>query len=412
MKLLCILLLMSINISLFAKNSGCDLEKIARDVKLANAKTVELDTNTKKIFYQSIEHLSPFKQNLLKKIWEPELKEAKNFIISKDYLDGVKLSPNYSEYNKYYSVLPPTKVGQTVNFLAYGVTMPARVISSIANLKGSKNFLVLGSKVLLTEFIQYPVRNMLYAVSFGAMGEVLDSFKIFTGDPLVEETDPSDLKSDEVIALIKLDKGLMSGNRASATDEQLITELTEKYPSKYFVVDLSSDKVRTYNREYRENKLTFLKGKKIKKVIVSSHGTPGFVYIDNKEYSLSQFGDILNNIHLTKFFDKNVEIHFNSCLLALNEVGKDQVKAFGDKTIPKSGIVKVNTYYGLAGYSLKNTTQNIYGPIVQGLKNSYTYILPIGKAIQGAIYTIDQRSIGKKYNSSHLLPSSFTYTKP
>jgi hypothetical protein len=152
-------------------------------------------------------------------------------------------------------------------------------------IKGAKRFLLIPMKTVATIAVEQPVSHGALIFALSAQGAVLGYFSFNYVDDLVTNSDPHDLKDNEVNIIVKMDstKVREDGNAASFNDGKVVDKIKTAAPNKTVVIDLSAeandgrsgaDKIAEVSESLQAS------GKQIRKIFVTGHGMPGEVYGD------------------------------------------------------------------------------------------------------------------------------------
>ncbi len=330
--------------NLYAKSSECS----------------QLDTHYNwDVFQSELEKLPTWKGFLISKLLRSEIEQgAEIHLMSRGRL---RLNPVQELKKRKYSELTPYLIDASADVMAsFGI-----IAKSHGFKEGQKN-LVLASKLMAANGISKFYSNAIFLLSFGLGGEILDAFGLSYGDPLVDETDISPLAANEVIVIFKTSELAFTshqGGAASIVADGMIKELVKEGRGKILAIDLSGmsndlERQRVAVSKFSEG----LGGRKIRKLIVSSHGEPGFIFVSanssqGSKIPLAQFGWVLEP--LKSHFASKAQIFFSSCNLAGTEYGVASIQRFGNIVLPKGGSVVTNRIYGIAGISHTSSIPNI-----------------------------------------------------
>ncbi len=269
---------------------------------------------------------SPWRRKLLESIWKDEIE---NGIYVMDLTKVVTL---------------PAQVSKEV---AQGMITIARA----HGLSPGKRYVVLPGKLLLSSGIKYLHENVILVLSLGGTGEILDLLAINNPAPLWDNTDPTTLKDDEVIALVKMDATEVrpeDGNVVSLYDGLRMEELQKLAPGKFVVIDLSRTGAPTDSTPEeiirRTDEQLTASGKKIKRLIFAGHGSPGRVYGDRVDFI--EVSDTELWKPLKKHWSGAPEVHFSGCNVAGNETGRQALRRFANDLLPADGFVEANRIQG------------------------------------------------------------------
>ncbi len=240
--------------------------------------------------------------------------------------------------------------------LPYLLHLPREVVNTVIatakarGLKPGHRYLVVPLKSLATTVIKDPAQHAFLIVSLGAGGVITDVLNLNIPDPLLNKTDPAELKSDEVYVIVKLASGEVREGRGGGTNAQfakIISELKARSPASYVVVDLSSE-AGVNDQNYRARVESIVRsqvigsGKKVKRIIVASHGSSGQLGGDrggeDVYYRLSDFADVL--APLKPALTSASEVHFTGCDVAADDGGRIDVDEFARKLLPPGGMVE------------------------------------------------------------------------
>lgn len=270
--------------------------------------------------------------------------------------------------------------------LPYVLHVPREIANGIIavakseGIKPAQRYIVIPAKTLVTIGVRSFYSNVFMVLALGGTGAILDVMNLNVSNPLLDESDPTELEENEVIVIVKLDTFKNpEENYPMYLDGGLIETIKKESPDKIIVIDLSSDSDSiTDNIELRVTDIlkNELKGKKIKKLIVSGHGTPGRIQ-----------GDLLGDVPLNKLLEilqplrselqRNSEVHFTSCLLAGNENGRAEVRHFADSMLPIGGKIVVNKLLGYANGNINFEGSLAKNSTSSGFTKTVTLLNPV-----------------------------------
>jgi len=318
-------------------------------------KTSDDELILRKIAFEKMLKKRPqWQRQLLDKLWRQDVEEGRFAVVSRRSL----------LLRKSIGINPIEKNIKTFSFRPYILDLPIEVKNAFVQigkkngLKDASEYVIIPAKLMLSNAAVDPIRTVIFIAGITGAGEILSVAGITVSDPLLSQSSTLGMGDNEILLLINNDTGKKLGESyASIFGTQEVNNIAKNDPKH----------VRVLNMYEREDKLIEfvkgLKGKTIKKIIVTGHGNDGVVYVEdyNHEWgngtALSVFGSYLSeNLHLSEYLGNNVEIYFAQCLLAATEFGRTEVQAFADRVIPQKGKVVVNRYVGIAGIDQNHLT--------------------------------------------------------
>lgn len=302
----------------------------------------------KALLDQKFSRLSSWKKKLLFALWEQDLKENKK----------VHYSFNTHKDSWLYLFFFGGR-------FSYSMWDSFREVKNDENLKGGKKAKIV-AKIVLSELISHAYVYALLLFTFFE-DDILDSAGMIMNDPLLDETDPSDLEDDEIIVIVQL---LDDSDGVGKINGKIIAKLQKEHPHKIRVIDLSmrtvtgDDEARARVEKFVEKNLK-KSGLRIKKLIVTSHGLPGSLSFPggfNPQMDMSDFADDILK-PLAFYTLPGTEIHSGACLLAANKKGEKEVREFAKRMLPYGGSIKVNRTVGFAGEPMNTRDKAILGTL-------------------------------------------------
>ncbi len=296
-------------------------------------------------FNDMLESQPKWRRNLYDSLWRGNIERGEFTIINS--------SSVFMFFTKAPAVQPIGYVQlglRTVDFRLHPFQMPLNVKDAyveIAKKYGfvpGKEVVAIPVKMIMSQAAGRPVTTVLFLLGIGGAGEIVSSMGLLGSTPLLNKVDTSNYSDNEVLLIIKNCKSTKEDrDAATSINDGIIEKHLARDPEHIKLLDLT-----TYTPS---DGIKFLKGKKIKRVIVSGHGSRGRVSIDSNVggLSLSKYAAYLKEIGIDQYFDQHVDIYFNSCLLSHDEYGKMQVSLFAEELIPHSGTVTTNNYVGISG---------------------------------------------------------------
>lgn len=222
------------------------------------------------------------------------------------------------------------------NYL-FDVTRAVQDIAASQHLPPAQRYVALPAKLMLTHAARYPYNDFLLVAGIAAGGHVISKFGLMYPDPLVTEVNPGDFKDDEVAVLVQW--GQKNGDKAMGLAARRMDALHQQAPDRFLKMDLSNEALSVPDLGHmflREN-YARLQGKKIRKVIVISHGSAGHIYRSNKGVSVAELSPYLGS--LKRYLSPQTEVIFNGCMVAGNEDGRKALRDFATDFLPKGGRV-------------------------------------------------------------------------
>jgi len=249
--------------------------------------------------------------------------------------------------------------GEDTVWLPYVLDVPRDLTTTLVTaalaqgLSRGDRYLIIPAKLLITEGVRKFWKNIFFVLSFGLGKHLLNAVGFLTSDFLVEEGNPYSLAEEEIILIIKLADNKShagAGGAAASIMASIIQGVKSSSPEKFEVLDLSNDggetslwdRVDELARKLEQNK------KRIKKIIVESHGRPGMIYGDVIGLQdLETFGGLLSPLkpHLAA----KPEIYLDGCEIAGSEEGRKTVDAFADALLPEGGFIEAHRFFAPAG---------------------------------------------------------------
>ena len=270
---------------------------------------------------------SPWKRRLLSNIWKSELEQGLT-----------KLNLQYL-------------VNQKNPFLHYA-KLPNPIFQSFVQsalekgLSPAQKFLVIPTKLLITEAVLRPWTSGVIVLALTADDKILDSLHLSFNDPMIDESDPSTLKKNEVFVITLLDRDHQADDTASAAAWEEARGLVKQNPEKFMILDLTD--IENYQKNIDRLALTLSQqGKTIRKMVIDSHAEPGRL----SSIIYPAYGEPTNLAktlgNLKPLLKPSSEVFFTGCNLARGDEGKKSVRDFAMALMPVGSQVYANETFGI-----------------------------------------------------------------
>lgn len=321
--------------------------------------------------------ISPWKKRVLLSLWR---KSARS-------------NGGYSAIWEIYDLGAPAWVSMAFPGMSAVFTSAHPIIASALakGLPAADRYVVIPAKVIATKVILKPITSLYVVLAVSGVNgfdKILGAIGITFPDPVLDETDPDSVGSDEVILVIGV--SAPGENGAAALHQEAMSQLDGRVktitiePYKPWTLSDKLDQL----RETLQNR-----GQKIKKIILASHGSPGNLHgigtIENLvDIAITPLGPVLA---------KGVGIYLTGCNVAAREEDRKALIAMADKHLGKNGFIKANRTVGIA-----------QSPFTAFLMNNAA----LYKMASYSRATFDSTTF--EYNTGPLFgqPTTFEYTVP
>ncbi len=194
---------------------------------------------------------------------------------------------------------------------------------------------------------------VLVASLTGGDVEIQKLTGFYARDPFLTETNPSGLRENEIILLVRMDTpetGSDKNNNASYNAITTMNHLARSYPKQIKILDLSND-----NRAIAEGEsfasvvAEFAKNNpniRIKRMIVGAHGSPDIIHGVPHALPVLDFSKGMRS--LAPLMASKAEIYFDSCNLVASEEARANLRLAATSLLPHGGKVVANRFSGIS----------------------------------------------------------------